>query len=123
MEIKHQILLMNQRKDRYWRCINDLTSCSRRNRQKKVLAVLGEMQKRPMATTENVVAFLSSLSNDFANQYGIQNRVVVVSEDRKVISKHRMLETVQAKIEVIEHKFREIIKLFKPLVDRGIHFF
>ena len=62
--------------------------------KKKVSMVLGEVQKRPMATGENIVAFPSSLSDDLANRYGIQNRVVVVSEARKVIAKHRMLETV-----------------------------
>ena len=90
---------------------------------KKVLTVLGEMQKRPVAKAKNVVAFLSSLSNDFTNPYGIQNRVVGVSRARKVIAKHRMLVIVQAKIEVIEHKVREVINLFKPLVERGIPFF
>ena len=91
--------------------------------KKKVLTVLGEVQKRPVAIVENVVAFLSSLSNDFANWYDIQNRVVVVSGAIKVIAKHKMLETVQAEIEVIEYKVKEVIRLFKPLVDRGIPFF
>ena len=76
-----------------------------------------------MATTENAVSFLSSLSNDFINRYGIQNGVAVVSGVRKVIAKHRMLETIQAKIEVTEHKFKEVMSLFKPLVSRGIPFF
>ena len=40
-----------------------------------------------------------------------------------MIAKHRMLKTLQAKIEVIEHKVKEVIRLFKPLVGRGIHFF
>ena len=34
-----------------------------------------------------------------------------------------MLETVRAKIEVIEHKVLEVIKLFKPLVSRGLPLF
>ena len=34
-----------------------------------------------------------------------------------------MLETVQAKIDIIDHKVNEVIKLFKPLVSRGIPFF
>ena len=62
--------------------------------KKKVLIVLGEMQKRHMATMENDIAFLSSLSNDFADRYGMQKRVAIVSSARKVISKHKMLETV-----------------------------
>ena len=91
--------------------------------KKKVLTVWGEIQKRPMETMENAIAFLISLSNNFTDRYGIQNRIVVVYGARKVIAKHRMLETVQAKIDVIEHKFKEVIRLFKPLVDKGIIFF
>ena len=91
--------------------------------KKKVLTVLGEIQKRPLVTAENAVTFLSSLSNESANRYNIQNRVVVVSGARKIVAKHRMLENVQAKIEFIEHKFLEVIKLFKPVVCKGLPFF
>ena len=73
--------------------------------KEKVLIVLGETQKRPLATTKNVITFLSFLSDDSANRYGIQNRVTVVSRAKKVVAKHRMLGTVWARIEVIEHKF------------------
>ena len=34
-----------------------------------------------------------------------------------------MLETIQAEIEVIEHKVKEVIRLFKLLASRGIPFF
>ena len=91
--------------------------------KKKVLMVLGEVQKRPVVTTENFVALLSSLPEDMTNRYNIQNRVAIISRARKVIAKHRMLDTVQAKIDIIEHKVKEVIQLFKPLVDRGIPFF
>ena len=74
-------------------------------------------------STKNAVAFLGALSNDLAYQYNIQNKVAIISKDRKVIGKHRMLDTVQAKIDIIEHKVKEVIRLFKPLVDRGIPFF
>ena len=91
--------------------------------KKKVQIVLGEVQRRPLATTENAINFLGSFSDDSANRYGIQNRVVVVSGARKVVAKHRMLETVQAKIKVIEHKVLEVVKIFRPLVCRGLPFF
>ena len=35
--------------------------------KKKVLTVLGEIQKRPLVTAENAIAFLSSLSDDSTN--------------------------------------------------------
>ena len=47
--------------------------------------------------------------------YNIQNIVAIISGARKVIAKHRMLDTVQAKIGIIEHKVKEVISLFKPL--------
>ena len=34
-----------------------------------------------------------------------------------------MLDTVLEKIDIIDHKVKEVIKLFKPLVDRGVPFF
>ena len=91
--------------------------------KKKVLKVLAKVQKRPVATVENAIVFLSALSDDLATRYGIQNRVVVVSRSIKVMAKQRMLETVQAKMGIIEHKVQEVIRLFRPLVDSGIPFF
>ena len=76
-----------------------------------------------MATAENAINFLSSFSDDSTNRYGIQNRVVVVSGARKVVAKHNMLEVVQAKIKFIKHKVLDIIKIFRPLVRRGLPFF
>ena len=53
----------------------------------------------------------------------MQNRVVVISGARKMVVKQRMLDTLQAKIDIIDHKVKEVIELFKPLVSRGIPFF
>ena len=40
-----------------------------------------------------------------------------------MIAKHKMMETVQAKIEVTEHKIREVVKLFRPLTSKELPFF
>ena len=40
-----------------------------------------------------------------------------------MVGKHRMLDTVHAKINIIDHKLKEVIEIFKPLVSRGIPFF
>ena len=72
---------------------------------KKQFQIAGaEVNKKPLETVENAIAYLSSLSDKYSNSYDLQNRVVVVSEAIKVIAKHRMMKTVQEKIEVIEHK-------------------
>ena len=81
------------------------------------------MNKKPLETAENAMTYLSSLSDKASSSYGFQNMVVVVSTARKVIAKHRMKETVQAKIKLTEHKIREVIKLSKPLTSKGLPFF
>ena len=81
------------------------------------------MNKKPLETAENAIAYLSSLLDEASNSYSLQNRVVVVSKSRKVIAKHRMMETMQAKIEFIEHKLREVVRLFRTLTSRGFPFF
>ena len=81
------------------------------------------MNKRPAEVAKNVVEFLRSLSYDLLSKYGIQNSVAIIYGARKVIAKHRMLDTVLAKIDIIDHKVKEVIKLFTPLVDRGVPFF
>ena len=91
--------------------------------KKKVSTVQGEVNKRPAKVAKNAVEFLISFSNDLVSKYGIQNNVAIISRDRKVIPKHRMLDTILAKIDIIDHKVKEVIKLFKPLVDRGVPFF
>ena len=93
--------------------------------KKKVQIVLGEVQRRNLVTVtaKNAINFLRFFSDNSSNQYGIQNRVAIVSGARKVVAKHRMLETVQAKIKVIEHKVLEVINIFRPLVSRRLLFF
>ena len=85
--------------------IEDLGSAMR-EAKKQVQVARAEVNKKPLQTTENAIAYLSSLSEEASNSYGLQNKFVVVSEARKVIAKHRMMEIVQAKIEVIEHKLQ-----------------
>ena len=76
-----------------------------------------------MEVAQNAINFLSTLSEDQVRRFGIQNRVVIISWARKVIGKYKMLDTVQAKVDIISHKIKEVINLFTPLVSRGIPFF
>ena len=94
-----------------------------REARKQVQVVAAEVNTKPLETAESAVTFLSSLSDEATNRYSLQNRVTIVSESKKVIAKHGMMETVQAKIEVTEHKFQEVVKLFRPLMNRGFPFF
>ena len=47
----------------------------------------------------------------------------MVSWARRVIGKHKMLETMQVKIDIINHRVEEVISLFIPLVNKVIPFF
>ena len=40
-----------------------------------------------------------------------------------MIGKQRVLDTVHAKINIIDHKLKGVIELSKPLVSRGIPLF
>ena len=91
--------------------------------EKKVSIVKGELHKRPVGVAQNSFNFLRNLSDEQTSRYGIQNIVDVIFRSRKVVRKHRMLDTVQAKTGIIDHKVKEVIELFKPLVSRGTPFF
>ena len=69
-----------------------------REAKKQVQIAGAEVNKKPLETTKNTIAYLSSLSDEASKSYGLQNTVIIVSEARKVIAKHRMIETVQDKI-------------------------
>ena len=72
-----------------------------REARKQVQVVAAKVNKKPSETTESAITFLSSLSDEATNKYGLQNRVTIVSEAKKVIAKHRMNETIHAKIELL----------------------
>jgi len=75
-----------------------------------------------MEVAQNAINFLSTLSEDQVKRFDIQDKIVVISWARKVIGKYRMLDTIQAKVDIISHKFKEVINLFTPLVSLGISF-
>ena len=53
----------------------------------------------------------------------IQDRILVIMWERKVVNKYHHLETVQAKIDVMHNQIKEFIHLFNPLFKRGLPFF
>ena len=42
---------------------------------------------------------------------------------RKVVIKYQYLDTVKAKMDIMNHQIKEFIELFNPLFKRGIPFF
>ena len=93
--------------DKFWPYLDNIEDQenSMREAKKQAQIVSAEVNKRPLVTAKNSITFLSSMSDGSASIYDIQNRIVVVSGARKIVAKHRMMETVRAKIEVTKHKF------------------
>ena len=91
--------------------------------KQNIMIVKQELHKNPMEVSQNAINVLSALSEDQVTRFDIWDRVVVNSLARKVIGKYRMLDTIQAKVDIISHKVKEVINLFTPLVSRGIPFF
>ena len=91
--------------------------------RKNIFIVKQGLNKKPMEVAQNAINFLSSLLEDQVRRFCIQDKVVISSWARKVIGKYRMLETIQAKVDIISLRDKEVTNLFAPLVNRGIPFF
>ena len=58
------------------------------------MIVKQELNKMPMEVTQNAIKILSTLSEDQVRRFDVWDIVLVISWDRKVIGKYRMLDTV-----------------------------
>ena len=91
--------------------------------RQNILIVNKGLNKKIMEVAQNAINFLSALSEHQVRRFGIQDKVVIASWDRKVIGKYIMLDSVWAKVDIISHRVKEVTNLFNPLVKRGIPFF
>ena len=55
--------------------------------RQNILIVKQGLNKKPMEVAQNVINFLSALSEDQVRRFGIQDKVVIASWDRKAIGK------------------------------------
>ena len=88
-----------------------------------ILTLKQGLNKKQMEVAQNAINFLSALPEDQVRRFGIQDIVVIASWARKVVGKYIMLDTTQAKVDIIIHRVKEVTNLFTPLVSRGIPFF
>ena len=124
--VKHliwdRIIMEADRFRPYLNVITDLGSTVEETK-KQVQEVGDEVNKRTLEIAKRAITYLSSLLDEASNIFSLQNQVVVISGARRVKTKHRMMETVQAQIDVTDHKLREILRMLKTLVSRGLPFF
>ena len=86
--------------------------------RQNILIVKKGLDKNPMEVAQNAIKFLSALLEDQVRRFGIQDKVVITSWARKVVGKYIMLNIVQAKVDIISHKVKEVTNLFTPFVRR-----
>ena len=96
-----------------------VTQATRQN----VLMLKQVLNKKPIDTTHNAIRFLNNLTEEEIRKEDIQDRILVIMWERKVVNKYHHLETVQAKIDVMHHQIKEFIEFFNPLFKKGLPFF
>ena len=67
--------------------------------------------------------FLNSLIEEEVRKANLQDRVLVITWERRVVNKYQHLETVQEKIDFMHNQIKEFIELFNPLFKRVLPFF
>ena len=53
----------------------------------------------------------------------IKDKISIITWERKVVSKHQHLDTVEAKIDIMNHEIKLFIEAFTPLFKKSLPFF
>ena len=61
------------------------------------------LNKDPVGTTKNIINFLNTLSEEYLWTMGIKDMITMIIWARKVVGKHQHVETVQDKIDILQH--------------------
>ena len=61
------------------------------------------LNKNPIDYAKNTIDFLNGLKEDELKATNIKDRIPIITWARKVVNKHRHLETVQEKIYIMKH--------------------
>ena len=78
------------------------------------------LNKNPIDTANNTVSFLNGLTEDYLKATWIRDRISVITWARKVAEKHQHLDSVHAKIDIMQHQVKLFIDLFTPLFNTGL---
>ena len=73
-------------------------------------------------TAQNAICFLNKFSKEGIRKENILDRISTITCARKVVRKYQHLNTVQAKIDIMNHQIKELIELFNPLFKRSLPF-
>ena len=88
--------------------------------RQSVMVVKQVLNKKYIDTTHNAISFLNILIEEDIRKANIKYMILTITWERKVVKKYQHLDTVQAKIDIMNHQIKEFIKLFSPLFKRGL---
>ena len=63
-----------------------------------------KLNKKPIEHENNAISFLNSLSKDDLKKSNIKDKISSLNWARKVINKYHHLDTVQKKIDILDHQ-------------------
>ena len=82
-------------------------------------AVKEVLNNKLIDTSNNIVSFLNGLLDDDLKTMGIKERISVITWAIKVVGKYQHLDSVQAKIDIMQHQVKMFIDLFTPMFKMG----
>ena len=91
--------------------------------RQSVTTIKEVLNQKSIDIANNTISFLNSLNEHDLKVAGIKDIISVIICERKVVSKHKHLETVHAKIDIMNHQIKFFIDLFSPLFKKGLPFF
>ena len=71
--------------------------------KQSVIAMKERLNKKPIDYAKHTIDFLNGLKEDELKATNIKDRIPIITWARKVVNKHRHLETVQEKIYIMKH--------------------
>ena len=81
------------------------------------------LNNNPIDTANNTISFLNGLTKDYLKEASIKDIILVITWERKVMSKHQHLDTIKKKFGIMNHQIKLFNHLFAPLCKRGLPFF
>ena len=71
--------------------------------RQSVMVVRQVLNKKPIESAQNAISFLNSLIVEEIKKGNIKDRTITIMLARKVANKYQHLDTVQEKIDVMNH--------------------
>jgi hypothetical protein len=82
--------------------------------------VIETLAKNPSEWAQNVINLLNSIPTADLQIIGVKDRTTLIIWNKRVISKHNLLKSVQAKATQMEQSVHEFKDLFKELFIKGL---